>query len=290
MFIRILLIVSLAFFTMPASAVFAEKLEKTKPMAQVYEVGGEAVVKKCADGKSVEVKKGLLLGREDILTLEKNTLVGLYFKEGGKTKVRSEKLSLTCKVGDLLPKKEAYEKAAPAFGATRGVYRPESGEGIDVQSFFYPQKTIILNSPPLIELTIFDGAGIGLRILRATIRVLENGAVLYSKELANLKQAVAYSYSCENLAGGKEYSAEVQLEIAEIPDKTISFVFDFYIVDSAGKESISEYEPFGDSVCKSLEYTSTDYGMKKYEFWFLKNLEFKEGKIQPIVSIETLVK
>ena len=290
MFIRLPFIILLVCFMLSAGSLFAETSQESKPVTQVCEVRGEAFVKSCADCKGIEVKEGLLLSGEDIVVLEKGASVGLYFKDGGKAKVEAEKSPLTYKINDLLPKKEVYKKAAPAFGATRGVYKPEPVMDNEAQEFFYPQKTIILSSAPLIELTIFDGSGAGLRISRANIKILENGVALNSKELAGVEPAVTCSYSCTDLECGKEYTAEIQLEIAEITDRTIFFTFDFYVAGSPSKGLASSYEPFCDSIYKSLEYVSVGYGMQKHEFWFLKNLKFKKDKTQPIVSIETFVK
>ncbi|MCK5178052.1 MAG: hypothetical protein KAR32_00855, partial [Candidatus Omnitrophica bacterium] len=80
------LLVFVAVFGMRQGSTEVWAAEKTQgePIVQVFKIKGEVTVKRNATGEESEVKKGYLLTSEDLLTLEKDALVGLYFKQGGK--------------------------------------------------------------------------------------------------------------------------------------------------------------------------------------------------------------
>ncbi|MBN2119547.1 MAG: hypothetical protein JW734_00650 [Candidatus Omnitrophica bacterium] len=272
----------------PAGRVYAQTQAKAEPVAQVYEVVGNVLVERPTEEASVKVNKGFLVSSEDILILKKGSLASLYFKKGGKKTVEAKEKTLTYKVADLAPKIEAYEAMVPSFGATREIDLVNMGLG--VQTLFYPQETLIVSSPPLIELTIFDGSGDLLRTPKAMVKVLDNDKVLSSQSLDNLTPEVVYTYSFGELDKGKEYSAQVDLDIAEIADEIITFSFNFFIADAPDKNLMSGCTSFADTVYRSLESTSAEHAGKAYRFWFIKRLEFREGRTQPIIPIEIIIK
>lgn len=279
---------ALAIFIVSGAQLYAGQTSKAKPIAQVYEVQGDVTVKRYTGSESVKVEKGILLGSDDIVTLQKGALVGLYFKDGGRKELKAKTEPLSSKIGDLLPESGEYERKDLTFGATRGVNISVADLG--AQTFFYPQKSIIINSPPLIELVVFNDSDQAIHIPRAAINVLEKNDVLNSKKINNLALETPYSYSCEKMDRGKEYRMEIQLNIKEIPDRTIAFTSDFYVADIPDKNSASQYRTFADPIYRSFESISTDYEGKTYNFWFLKHLKFTEAKDPPVISIEIFIR
>jgi len=281
--IFLLALISLSILMVPAR----EASAKIEPIAQAYEVQGSVMVKRAAGGEDIKVKKGFLFSSEDMLTLKKGASLGLYFKDGGKAEIKAEWQPLSCKVVDLMPEREPYDKIVATFGATRGI--DISNIGISDQAFFYPQEIIVINSPPLVEVTVFDGTADGLNIPRAVIQFSENDTLLYSKNLSDVTADSLYTYACGKLGAGKEYGMEIRLEITGIPE-TIAFTTDFYVADTPHADSISEYGSFEDAAHRSFESTSIKVEDKAYKLWVIKRLGFKENKTQPVISIEIFIK
>jgi len=283
-----LLVLWCAVFMMPADGACAGASVKVMPIAQAYEVRGDVAVKRSSDENKSAVKAGVLLGSDDLLTLEDGAEVGLYFKDGGKKSLKAKEGLLTCKVGDLLPKPEAYEKTIATFGTTRDIDLANMGVG--VQTLFYPQETLIVDSQPAIELAIFDGSDVSLGIDSAMVQVSEEKRVVHSENLDDLVLGVPYAYSCGKLSSGKEYTTQVRLGIAGLPDEAITFSFNFFVAQKPDAGSISACAPFSDKVYRSLESTSAEYKGKTYKFWFIKSLQLRDGMTQPVISAEIIVK
>ena len=286
------LLVFVAVFGMRQGSTEVWAAEKTQgePIVQVFKIKGEVTVKRNATGEESEVKKGYLLTSEDLLTLEKDALVGLYFKQGGKKEIKAEQTTLTQKIGDLLLKKEIYAKTVPTFGGTRGIYPSELEAEMDIQSFFYPQETMILDSLPSIELTIFNGTDVPLHIPRATVRILEDERVVQSKDFRDLESGTAYRYPIEDLAGGTEYTLEIQPDISEFDDMGLAFTSNFYVADPAGQGAVSGDTSFGDSLYKSIEYTALEQETREYGLWFVKHLQSKGEGIKPVIAVDLFIK
>jgi hypothetical protein len=281
--IKIILITVCAILIMPGLGAYAQEPPKIEPIAQVYEVQGEVTVKSQGSEGNIVVEKGILLSKDDILNLKEGASVGLYFKDGGRRELKAEGKSQSFEMRNLLPKREAYEGKALAFGATRGISTSA------VQTFFYPQRTVVVNSLPLIEFTVFNGSGQAFEIPQAIVSVSDENKVVDSTKFSNLALEAPYTYFFKNLGRGREYGMEIQLEIKEIPDRPIVFNSKFYVADIPDKSSLSQYRSFGDPLYRSAEFISADYEGRTYKFWFLKHLEFKEDKDQPIILIEIFI-
>jgi hypothetical protein len=267
-------------------AVFATaypaSFDKTEPIAQVYEVQGKATVKSSADGNIMEVKKGCLLGRDDSLTLDRNASIALYFKNGGRKDTQS-----LYKVADLLPKVEAYGQSVPLFGATRGIDIPEAAS--HAAGFFYPQEAIILDSPPLIEFTLFNGSGEVVALGGATVQIVKNSVVLDSKKFNSLEYGSPYVYQSPKLNGQTEYSVELSLELQKTLGNVVAISFPLYIAGISDTALVSKYAPFSDSVYRSFESTSAEYKGKKYTMSLIKQLAIRDESRQPVILIEFFI-
>lgn len=270
-----------------ATGTYSQQSGKHESIAQVYKVSGKVTVTRSADGQTTDMQKGVLLGSEDSITLMRDAVVGLYFKDGGKREILGEERTVTYRVGDLLLKEEAYQKKVPVFGATRGIDAEDTDASSD--SFFYPRETVIVDYPPLVELVLFGQTGL-VSVSGLTVKIMDKDKVLDKKSFHDPALSDLYSYSCPDLQRGRQYDLQIEMRIKEIPDATLAFTSSFYLTDEADKSSQSAYEPFSDSMHRSLESVSTGYRGKKYKFWFLKHLGFKKGNHQPVISVEILVK
>ncbi|MDD5085491.1 MAG: hypothetical protein PHE61_05555 [Candidatus Omnitrophica bacterium] len=282
------LVFSCAMFMIPAHRAYAATDVKAKPIAQVYEVQGDVVVQRLSEGNKTKVEQGVLLGSDDLLIFENGAAVGLYFKDGGKKNLKAQEGLLTCKVGDLVPKREAYQNTAVAFGTTRSVTHANAAVG--ALTLFYPQENLILASEPAIELAILDGSDGDLKIGKVAVQVSEGKKVISSKTLDDLKLGVPYAYTCEKLDSGKEYNAEIKLGIAGISGEAMTFSFNFFIAPKPDSASVSACVPFSDTVYRSLESTSVNYKGRAYSFWFIKSLRLKSDTAQPVISADIIIK
>jgi len=269
------------------SPAYSATFEKIEPIAQVYEIQGKATVQSSSDGTITEVKKGCLLGREDSLALDKDASVGLYFKNGGRKEIQAKDSRSLYKVADLLPKSEAYAQTVPLFGATRGLEIPEAGP--KPLGFFYPQETIILDSPPLIEFKIFNGSGEVVAPAGATVEILKNSVPLYSQKFNGLEYGSSYVYRCPKLKGGAEYNVGIGIDFQEILGSVVSISFPLYIAEVSDNELMSKYAPFGDSLYRSFESIPADYKGKKHAVSFTKQLDIRGEPRQPVILIEFFI-
>lgn len=286
--ITVFLVFSSAMFMIPARGVYAAADAKAKPIAQVYEVQGDATVQRLPEGNKAKVEQGLLLASDDLLTVANGAAVGLYFKDGGKKSLKAQEGLLTSRVGDLVPKREAYQSTAVAFGTTRGI--THANAAIGALALFYPQENLVLPSEPAIELAILDGSDGALKIDKVAMQISEGKKVVSSKTLDDLKLGVPYRYTCEKLDSGKEYNAEIKLGIAGISGEAMTFSFNFFIAPRPDSASISACAPFNDTVYRSLESTSINYKGRAYSFWFIKSLQSKSDTAQPVISADIIVK
>jgi len=261
--------------------------DKTEPIAQVYEVQGKATVKSSADGNIMEVKKGCLLGRDDSLTLDRDASIALYFKNGGRKEIQAKDTQSLYKVADLLPKAEAYGRSVPLFGATRGIDIPEAAS--HAAGFFYPQEAIILDSPPLIEFTLFNGSGEVVALGGATVQIVKNSVVLDSKKFNSLEYGSPYVYQPPKLNGQTEYSVELSLELQKTLGNVVAISFPLYIVGISDTALVSKYAPFSDSVYRSFESTSAEYKGKKHTMSLIKQLVIRGESRQPVILIEFFI-
>jgi hypothetical protein len=266
---------------------YSASLDKAEPIAQVYEVQGKATVQSSADGTIMEVKKGSLLGGDDSLTLERNASIALYFKNGGRKEIQATDTRSLYKVADLLPKAEAYGRSVPLFGATRGIDNPQAPP--HALGFFYPQEAIILDSPPLIEFTLFNGSGEEVVLGGATVQIVKNSVVLDSKKFDSLQYSSPYVYQFPKIDGQADYSVELRLEFQKTLGNIVSISFPLYIAGISDAAFVSKYAPFSDSVYRSVESTSMDYKGKKRAITLIKQLVRRGGSPQPVIVIELFI-
>ncbi len=276
------------------STSYPASFDKTEPVAQVYEIQGKAAVKSAVDGSSVEVKKGCLLGRDDTLTLEKDAVLSLYFKTGGKKDVRARDARSSYKVADLKPKAEAYSRNVPLFGATRGrMSLPETlspaGDFSPPAAFFYPQEAVVLENLPVIEFTLFNGSNETVLLGAVTLRILKDGALLDSRKFNNLEYDTPYVYQPPNLAGRTEYSVELALELPKEPGSVVSLSFPLYLSGIPDTAMDPRYASFSDPVYRSFESVSPEFGAAVRELTLIKRLERKAGSPQPVIVIELFI-
>ncbi|MFA6217852.1 MAG: hypothetical protein WDL87_09415 [Candidatus Omnitrophota bacterium] len=269
------------------SPAYPASSDSQEPIAQVYEVQGKATVKNSADGIIREVRKGCLLGVDDSLTLDRNALIALYFKNGGKKEVRAKDTQVLHKVSDLLPKAEAYGQSVPLFGATRGINIPEAVS--QTAGFFYPQEAIILDSPPLIEFTLFNGPGEEVVLGGALVQIAKGGVVFDSKKFNSLEYGSVYAYQSPKLNVQTEYSVEIRYELQKALGSVMTISFPLYIAGTSDTASGSKYSPFSDSVYRSFESSSTDYKGKKRAITALKQLVRRSGSPVPVIVIELFI-
>jgi hypothetical protein len=296
------------FFMLPVFPAYSASLVKAEPLAQVYEIKGRVTVKNSGDGTSAEVKKGYLLGGDDSLTLDKGASVGLYFKNGGKKEVQAKNDQSLYKVADLLPGTEAYGgEEPPDFGATREMAPPEEGpytaeipkvssytaeipgRGFKTAEFFYPQETIVLESPPLIEFRIYNGSGEGIVPGGGIIGISGNGVMAGSLKFDSLAFGSAYEYRCPKLKGGTEYTAEIDLDLKAALGSGVSISFPFYVAGIPDKSSMSAYRPFSDSLYRSVQSVGSDYKGRKYTVWIIKQLDMRSNAPHPVIVIEFFI-
>lgn len=266
---------------------YPASFDKTEPIAQVYEVQGKATVNSAADGNIIEVKKGCLLGLDDSLTLDNNASISMYFKNGGRKKIQAKDTQALYKVADLLPKVEAYSQSVPLFGATRGIDIPEAAS--HSAGFFYPQEAVILDSPPLIEFTLFNGSGEEAALGGAKAQILKNSVILDSKKFNSLEYGSPYVYQAPKLDGQTEYSVELRLEFQKGLGNVVVISFPLYIAGISDKVLVSKYAPFSDSVYRSFESASMDYKGKKRTITLIKQLARVGGSPQPVIVIELFI-
>ncbi len=269
------------------SPAYSASVDKQEPIAQVYEVQGKATANSLADGQIVEVKRGCLLGPDDSLTLDKNASISLYFKNGGRKEIRAKDTQVLYKVADLLPKAQAYGQSVPLFGATRGIGIPEAVS--QPAGFFYPQEAIILDSPPLIEFTLFTAPGEEVVLGGATMQIVKGSAVLDSKDFNSLEYGSPYLYQSPKLKGQTEYIVELKLELQRSLGSVVAVSFPLYIAGTSDAALASKYAPFSDSVYRSFESTSTDYKGKKRTIALLKQLARRGGAPAPVIVIEVFI-
>lgn len=276
-------------FIVPVFATaYPASFDKTEPIAQVYEVRGKAAVKSSADGSIMEVKKGCFLGRDDSLTLDENASIALYFKNGGKKEIQAKNTQALYKVADLMPKAEAYGgQSVPLFGATRGSGIPHAASHLS--GFFYPQEAIILDSPPLIEVTLFNGPGEEVVFGGALVQIIKNSVVLDSKKFNSLEYGSPYVYQPPKLDGQTEYSVELKLELQKTPGNVVVISFPLYIAGISDTALVSKYALFSDSVYRSVESTTIDYKGRKRTITLIKQLARRGGSPTPVIVIELFI-
>ena len=277
-------IIVIVFLIPPVFQAYALTGDKIEPIAQVYEVQGEATLTNASDGEVAELKKGCLVAKEDYLTLERNAAVSLYFKSGGKKEVQAKNEKLSYKVADLMPKVEAYGQTVPLFGATRS--RDIQEPNLPAAGFFYPQQTVIVDRPPLIEIRVFGAGDESSFIDGGVIEVLQDGAVMDSREIEGLQFGSVYAYENLKLKGGAEYNVEIELNLQKILGSVMTISFPFYIAEGDDKTSVLKYAPFKDSLYRSFEYTSVDYGGRNRAISLIKQLTTRGESSQPVILIE----
>jgi hypothetical protein len=266
----------------------------TEPVAQVFDVQGKATLKSAADGKSREVRKGSLLGRDDALTLEKNASIALYFKSGGRKDIPGKDTPSSYKVADLLPETQAYGQSVPLFGATRGRM---SGEAADLfppavarsPGFFYPRETVILDSLPVIEFTLLRGEGEEIGLNGATVQILKNGAVVDSRKFDGLQYGSACVYQPQKLEVQTEYRVELKFELAQVAGSVVAVSFPLYIAGGDGTAAAAGYGPFGDPVYRSFESANVDHRGRKRAIALIKQLVRRGAASQPVIMIELFI-
>ncbi|MFA5100797.1 MAG: hypothetical protein WC547_07945 [Candidatus Omnitrophota bacterium] len=266
------------------STAYPEPFDKAEPIAQVYEVQGNATVKISADNSIIAVKKGCLLAAGDSLTLDKNASVAMYFKSGGRKEVLAPATRSLYKVADLLPKAEAYNQSVPLFGATRGLPQAVS----QASGFFFPQEAVIVDSPPLVECTLFHGSGEVVAPGKAAMQIVQNSVVVDSKKFNSLGYGVPCVYEPQKLHGQTEYKVELRLEL-EQGLGNIAISFPLYIAGTFDTGSVTKYAPFSDPVYRSVETTAIDHKGKKRAITAIKQLVRRGVPPQPVIVIELFI-
>jgi hypothetical protein len=256
-------------------------------VAQVYSVEGRVLVTRSSGGSGLEVQKGCLLGKEDSLALEKAAALAVYFKSGGRKEVRAPEAPAVFKVAALMPRAEAYGRSVPLFGASRGLDDPKAPPADG--GFFFPQEAVVLDRPPLVDLTVYSGSGGDIVLGGATVRVLKDGEVLDSKSFDRLEYSATYSYGPAKLEGPAEYSVEVRLELPESAGSVVAATFPLYIAGTSDAGSASGAGPFSDRVYRSFESTVIDHKGKKRAMALIKELVSREGTPAPVVAIGVFI-
>jgi hypothetical protein len=267
-------------------AAYPASLNKTEPIAQVYEIRGKVTVKSSADGSVMEVKKGCLLGPDDSLTLERDALIAMYLKNGVRKEIRAKDTQVLYKVTDLLPRAEAYGQSVPLFGATRGILPPPASS--KMSGFFYPQETVILDSPPSIEFILYHGSGEAVAFGGATVKIVKNNEVVGSGKFSSLEYNFPYVYEPAKLEGQTEYKIELRLEL-EKSLGNVAISFPLYITGISDAGSVSKYAPFSDAVYRSVESTPVDHQGKQRTITAIKQLVRRGASPQPVIVIELYI-
>jgi hypothetical protein len=254
------------------------------PVAQVCDTRGTATFTRSYDGKTMDVKKGDLLGGEDLLTLNKGSSVSLYFKSGGRVDLPGKSEQVSYKISDLNPGTKPYDKTVPVFGATRQVDMTEMLSG--KESFFYPQQTIVTDRTPIIEFTLFNVSDAVMVPGGANIVVSGNGSALASGQFDRLEWGASYTYHCPDLKGSAEYQIEIILDLKAVFGEQITVSFPLYITGESPRPSAVAYMPFRDSFYRSCESTGTVSASSNRTLWILKRLDTRENQPQPVIVIE----
>ena len=279
--------VAVLLLMLSSTAAYPASLDRTEPIAQVYEVQGDATVKGSADSRAMLVKKGCLLGPDDFLTLDKNASVSMYFKNGGRKEVRAKDAQTVYKVADLQPGAQAYSQSVPLFGATRGIDIPEAAS--QPSGFFYPQEAVILDSAPSIEFTLFKGPGDEVAIGRATVQIVKGSEVLESRSFDSLVSGTSCVYQPSRLSSQIEYMVELRLELAKSLGSVVSISFPMYISGISDAGSASKQAPFSDAVYRSVESTSIDHKGKRRTITAIKQISKKGASSVPVIAIELFI-
>jgi hypothetical protein len=219
-----------------------------------------------------------LLAPGDILTFDKEDSVAIYFKNGGRKEVRAKDGQSIFKVSDLIPKAQAYNQAVPLFGATRGI--DTSPATSRPGSFYYPQEAIILENPPLIEFTLFNGQGDEIVLGGATVQITRDGKVIDSRKFDSLEYGLPYAYQSPKLSGQTEYMVEFRIDLQKVLGNVLTISFPLYIAGSSD---------FSDTVYRSFESTSIDHNGKKRTVTLIKQLARRGATLQPAVVIELFI-
>ncbi len=256
-------------------------------VAQVNSVEGRVLVTRSADGSTAEAQKGCLLGKDDSLALEKDAALALYFKSGGRKEVRSQDAPSVRKVSDLMPKAEAYGRSVPMFGASRGLDDPRAP--LPAAAFFFPQEAVVLDRPPLVELTVHDGHGGDVALGGATMRVLKDGKVLDSKSFDRLEYGQSYPYGPAKLEGPAEYSVEIRLELGKGNGNVVAAAFPLYISGASDTTAPAPAASFSDQVYRSFESAAIDHQGKKLAMALIKQLVRRDGAPAPVVAVELFI-
>jgi hypothetical protein len=265
----VLLIVPLFPTASPASS------DKQEPIAQVYDVKGGAMLKSSLDGSISMVKKGCLLAPGDLLTFDKDDSISVYFKNGGRKEVRAKDGQSSFKVADLIPKAQAYNQAVPLFGATRGLDTSSHPD-----SFYYPHEAVILENPPLIEFTLFNGQGEEIVLGGASVQITRDGKVIDSRKFDSLEYGSPYAYQPPKLSGQTEYMVEMRFSLQKVLGNILTVSFPLYIAGSPD---------FSDAVYRSFESASIDHNGKKRTITLIKQLVKRGALLQPAVVIELFI-
>jgi len=266
---------------------YPASFDKIEPIAQVYEVKGGAMIKSSLDGSISMVKKGCLLAPGDLLTFDKDDSIAIYFKNGGRKEVRAKDGQSIFKVADLIPKAQAYNQSVPLFGATRGL--DTSPATSRPGSFYYPQEALILDNPPLIEFTLFNGQGEEIVLGGASVQIIRDGKVIDSRKFDSLEYGSPYAYEPAKLNGQTEYMVELRLELQKTLGNVLTVSFPLYIAGTSDTASGSKYAPFSDTVYRSFESTSIDHNGKKRTVTLIKQLVRRGASLQPAVVIELFI-
>ncbi len=249
----------------------------TEPVAQVYEVRGNATVMISADNSNMSVKKGCLLAPDDSLTLDPNTSISVYFKNGGRKEIRSKDTRASYRVADLAPQTQAYAQSVPLFGATRGL--DASPASFYPGSFFYPQEAVVLDKPPAIEFTLFRGSDGELIPGNATFQVALDGRILDSRDFKGLEYGSPYVYQLPKLKGQTAYIVDLKLELQNASGN-VDISFPLYI---------SGIPDFSDAVYRSFESASMDHKGKKRAITAVKQLVRRGASSAPVIVIELFI-
>ncbi|MFA5117434.1 MAG: hypothetical protein WC695_01120 [Candidatus Omnitrophota bacterium] len=281
-------VLAAVFLSVPLfSAAYPASSDKQEPVAQVYEVKGGALLKSSRDGKVSLVKKGSLLAAGDVLTLDKDAFIAMYFKNGGRKELRAKLDQSLFKVADLAPETQAYNQGAPLFGATRG--SDTSPATFHPCSFYYPRETVILNDPPLIEFTLFNARGGEILLGGASVQITQEGKVVDSRKFDSLEYGTLYSYQSPTLNGQAQYSVELRLDLRKELGNVLTVSFPLYICGASDTASGFQYAPFSDTVYRSFESTSIDHNGNKRAITLIKQLAARGDPLQPAVVIELFI-
>ncbi|HNQ51492.1 MAG TPA: hypothetical protein PK107_02570 [Candidatus Omnitrophota bacterium] len=256
-----------------------------EPIAQVFDVRGKVTVKSAFDNSTSDVKKGNLLGAGDILTLDTDAQAVIYLKSGGKKELKAQDARTEYKVSDLVSRAEPYSKSAQVFGASRGQSASSASPAAD---FFFPQEALILDTPPLIEFTVFHGTGEVIALGTASIQIVKNGAMVDSMRFNNLAYGLPQSCQFPKLEAQTEYRIELRLELQKVLGN-VAISFPLYIAGIADAGLVLKYGPFSDPVFRSFETAGLNYKGAQRTITAFKQLVTRGPSSRPVVVIELFI-